>query len=271
MPTIGDKISELRKQKGITQERLAEIIGVSSQSVSKWENGVTMPDIMLLPIIADTFEVTIDYLFGKEQHATQNINADNALDHFCDVFKKEIVSVGFDKFQSTYNSKSFSEQLQEYESAIKANNRTRSVIIRDRGVVYYRNEIGGLILKKPSEGWASLLSDEGAVKIITLLNNKNFCKALACIIKTNMNSFTLSSLCNVCDIETTDEFKNELISSGFFTSKTIRIDDRDVEIYDFRYTHRLFALFAVLTYAKEFSKYEDICYYFFGDADFPSK
>lgn len=37
MIAIGEKISELRKQKGITQEQLAEIIGVSSQSVSKWE------------------------------------------------------------------------------------------------------------------------------------------------------------------------------------------------------------------------------------------
>lgn len=269
MLTVGEKISELRKQKGITQERLAEMIGVSSQSISKWENGVTMPDIMLLPIIADTFGVTIDYLFGKEQHTAQMINADNALDHFCDMFRKEIVSVGYDQFQSTCNTKSFSEQLQEYESAIKANNHARSVIIRDRGVIYYRNEIGGLVLKKPSKGWASLLGDEGAVKIINLLNNKDFCKAIAYIIKTNMNSFTLSSLCNICNIEITDEFKNALLMSGFFTSKTIEIDDMDVEIYDFIYTHRLFALFAVFTYAKEFSNYEDICYYFFGDADFP--
>lgn len=271
MIAIGEKISELRKQKGITQEQLAEIIGVSSQSVSKWENSVTMPDIMLLPIIADTFEVTIDYLFDKEQHVAQNINADNALNHFCNVFKREIVSVGSDHFQSTYNTKSFDEQLKEYESALKANNQTRSVIIRDHGVIYYRDEIGGLILKKPNEGWASLLENEDATKIIALLNNKDFCKVLACIIKTNMNSFTLSSLRNICDIEITDEFKNALMTSGFFTLKTIRIDDRNVEIYDFRYTHRLFALFAVLTYAKEFSKYEDICYYFFGDADFPSK
>ena len=271
MFAIGDKISELRKKKGITQERLAEIIGVSSQSVSKWENSVTMPDIMLLPIIADTFEVTIDCLFDKGQHMAQTVNADNAPEHFCNVFRREIVSVGSGRFQNTDHSKSFSEQLQEYESALNENDQLRSVIIRDHGVVYYREEIGGLILKKPSAGWSSLLEDEEAAKIIALLNNKDFCKALACIIKTDMNSFTLSSLRNICDIETTDEFKSALLTSGLFTSKTIRIDDRDVEIYDFRYSHRLFALFAVLAYAKEFSEYEDICYYFFGDADFPSK
>jgi len=65
MTTIGDKIAELRKQKGLTQEKLADIIGVSAQSVSKWENSATMPDIMLLPMIADIFDVTIDSLFGK--------------------------------------------------------------------------------------------------------------------------------------------------------------------------------------------------------------
>ena len=44
----------------MTQEELADIIGVSSQSISKWENNVTMPDILLLPVIASFFEITLD-------------------------------------------------------------------------------------------------------------------------------------------------------------------------------------------------------------------
>ena len=85
---IGNVISELRKRKGMTQEELAGIIGVSPQSVSKWENSITMPDIMLLPIIADTFEVTIDYLFGKSLSDTQIINVDDAFDCSCEALKK---------------------------------------------------------------------------------------------------------------------------------------------------------------------------------------
>ena len=64
MPTIGERIAELRRKSGMTQEELAALRGISAQSVSKWETGVTMPDILLLPILADVFGVQIDALFG---------------------------------------------------------------------------------------------------------------------------------------------------------------------------------------------------------------
>lgn len=59
---IGKKIKELRKQRGITQEQLAESIGVSFQAVSKWENNIALPDITLVPILASYFGVTTDEL-----------------------------------------------------------------------------------------------------------------------------------------------------------------------------------------------------------------
>ena len=65
MENIGMSIMELRKAKGVTQESLAEIVGVSIQAVSKWENG-GCPDTALLPTIADFFEVPIDALFGRD-------------------------------------------------------------------------------------------------------------------------------------------------------------------------------------------------------------
>ena len=61
---IATNIVNLRKQKEVTQEELASFIGVTKASVSKWENGQSMPDIMLLPILASYFEVTIDELIG---------------------------------------------------------------------------------------------------------------------------------------------------------------------------------------------------------------
>lgn len=62
--TIGSVIAELRKKKGVTQEGLAKVVGVSAQAVSKWENG-GVPDVELLPEIADFFEVSVDELFGR--------------------------------------------------------------------------------------------------------------------------------------------------------------------------------------------------------------
>lgn len=60
--TLGSRIGECRRKKGITQDQLAEYIGVSSQAVSKWENDLSCPDIALLPQIADYFGISIDEL-----------------------------------------------------------------------------------------------------------------------------------------------------------------------------------------------------------------
>ena len=60
---LGIKIRTLRFKAGLTQEQLAEKLGIGAQSVSKWENAATMPDITLLPILAETFGVSIDDLF----------------------------------------------------------------------------------------------------------------------------------------------------------------------------------------------------------------
>lgn len=60
---IGNKIKELRKQRGVTQEQLANSIGVSFQAVSKWENNIALPDITLTPILASYFDVSMDELF----------------------------------------------------------------------------------------------------------------------------------------------------------------------------------------------------------------
>lgn len=64
MNLIGTKIQMLRKNKNMTQAELAEILSVSPQSVSKWENHLSVPDISLLPIIARYFGITMDELFN---------------------------------------------------------------------------------------------------------------------------------------------------------------------------------------------------------------
>lgn len=65
--SLGKRISELRKKKGITQDQLAEEMGVSSQAVSKWENDISCPDIGLLPQLADFFGVSLDELMRGDR------------------------------------------------------------------------------------------------------------------------------------------------------------------------------------------------------------
>ncbi len=61
---IGNQIKSLRAARGITQETLAEKLGVSAQAVSKWERGATAPDVQMLPDLSAYFGVTIDELFA---------------------------------------------------------------------------------------------------------------------------------------------------------------------------------------------------------------
>ena len=67
---IGKFIVELRKEKKLTQEQLAENLGVNNRSVSRWENGTCMPDYALLPLLAQEFGISVAELVeGKRTEA----------------------------------------------------------------------------------------------------------------------------------------------------------------------------------------------------------
>lgn len=68
---LGEKIRTLRKARNISQEVLAQYLGVSFQAVSKWENGDTMPDVAMIPAIAIFFEVSTDELFDFNRLETE--------------------------------------------------------------------------------------------------------------------------------------------------------------------------------------------------------
>ena len=63
---IGSTVKKLRTEKRLTQEELADRLGVSVQTVSRWENGVNYPDVTMLPGLAEVFQVTADRLLGIE-------------------------------------------------------------------------------------------------------------------------------------------------------------------------------------------------------------
>ena len=64
--TLGKRIVAHRKRLGLTQDQLAEKMGITAQAVSKWENDQSCQDISALPQLADIFGITIDTLLGRE-------------------------------------------------------------------------------------------------------------------------------------------------------------------------------------------------------------
>lgn len=70
-------IAMLRREKGWSQAKLAEMIGISPQSISKWECGIGFPDVTLFPVLAEMFSVPIGVLFGEESKKEDTIMEKN--------------------------------------------------------------------------------------------------------------------------------------------------------------------------------------------------
>ena len=84
---VADRIQNLRKTKGISQEQLAEAIGVSRQAVSKWESEQSTPDLEKIVLMSDFFDVTTDYLL-------KGIEPTNEIEHMTvgDVIDNKILT-----------------------------------------------------------------------------------------------------------------------------------------------------------------------------------
>ena len=105
---IGEKIRLLRKKNDVTQDMLAEQLGVTPQAVSRWESGVCYPDMNFLPLIADYFGVTMDDLLcynnvRKEQKVTEILEeADRLLDREKLSDAMELLRNGLAEYPSSY-------------------------------------------------------------------------------------------------------------------------------------------------------------------------
>lgn len=95
--TLGKRIAAYRKKLSLTQDQLAEKLGITAQAVSKWENDLSCPDITMLPKLADIFDITIDTLLGRETEipvsqaeiVTENSGKDNGFTYDSDSGKMD--------------------------------------------------------------------------------------------------------------------------------------------------------------------------------------
>lgn len=99
---ISENILRMRREKKITQDQLAEFVGVTKASVSKWETGQSMPDILLLPQLAAFFDVTVDELLGYEPQLS-----------------KEQIKCTYHKLADAFAMRPFEEVMQESEKLVR--------------------------------------------------------------------------------------------------------------------------------------------------------
>jgi transcriptional regulator with XRE-family HTH domain len=89
-----ERLKELREYKGITQEQLAERLGVAKSTIGMWENAKREPDLAMLSEIADFFDVSVDYLIGRRKpdksSETQKATGEKLLKEIVEQIAKEI-------------------------------------------------------------------------------------------------------------------------------------------------------------------------------------
>ena len=140
--TIGRNIKKLRDERNITQQQLADALGVTYQAVSKWECGTTLPDIAILPVIANYFDITIDELFKPNMMAYRN-----KAERLMAIYESDIE-----------NSDAFESADREYRKLIADNNFT----VYDMGNYAYLNDCRARYYIKIAEKYYRQAIKEGS-------------------------------------------------------------------------------------------------------------
>ena len=99
---LAENLVNLRRKKGVTQETIANFLGVTKASVSKWETGISFPDIAQLPKLASYYDISIDELMGYEAQLSM-----------------ELIKKQYDTFAKDFAKRDFSEVMEEIRSFIR--------------------------------------------------------------------------------------------------------------------------------------------------------
>lgn len=100
--TFGERLYELRNKNNLSQEELAEVLDVSRQSISKWENDKAYPEMTRLLFMSDYFDVSLDYLMRgiKKENNEEKVTADDADKNSNDKYKTKNILLVWNNFLS---------------------------------------------------------------------------------------------------------------------------------------------------------------------------
>jgi len=263
---VGAIIANLRKSQNVKQEELANYVGVSTQAVSKWENG-GMPDSELLPKIAGFFKVSIDTLFSrniedfedvktalaKSIASTEQEQRFEAAMEYCWIIEKALGGViGSEKtlkedLETINNSYEYSQM--QFQSGFS----TFSLM---ENLPYF------MILPEPAEGWENGLFDEDSyINFFKLLGEKDVMDSLFMLYTRNNKPFTPKIFENSLKLseQRTKQILEMLKPYGLITETEIELDDAFQTIFNFNTNPSFIALLAI---SKEMIKRPNAFSYF---------
>ncbi len=243
--TIGSRISELRKEKAVTQDELAKAVGISAQAVSKWERG-GVPDIELLPVIADYFGVSIDYLFGRERSDTANAHR-VLFDRIAGLPREERIQAGMDACWTVERAMFGQGVADRHESIEDILSEVGSIdgeelyssVMLDNG--YTRMGIGPrisyfLIVPDAKDKQAALLEGIDYPALFQILSDKEVFDTLILLYRRDhKKAFTPALLVKHLGIsaERAQQIMDILKDRGLIYTTQVEIDDEVQNVYSF--------------------------------------
>ena len=257
---MGEKIAALRRAKGMTQEELAATVGISAQSVSKWENSVTMPDIMLLPVLADIFEVTIDELYGKAAPVKkqERISFDDVPQAAYDALLK---AIGLPDLQQ---DEDIELRTQRWKKQLLSHPKQQSMIFsRREGGVYADSRMGIVSLLNNHDSMA-LLESKDAKKMLSLLSEDHVCAILRHQLKNAGVSYTAASVAVKCGMseKQAKDVLDRLVEYNFNQKQSLDVGDEIISVYTLYGTHRMMLVYVILSLAERLANWNESYYGF---------
>ena len=207
--SIGKNIAKYRKAKGFTQEELGAKLGVSNQAVSKWESEVSMPDIMLLPEIANALNITLDDLYGivKEPEKV-SVSADD-FPSFC---HQKLIELFYynTKMRFTHIGSSDKEQLEFQIKKLMEGCRI-GCLSNTQGAIVTTEDFSFIDATYKAVNSENVIKSQADDYTLMYLTDKNFRKVFYYQYKTafekskvNNTEFTFEEIMNGCNL-TEDE------------------------------------------------------------------
>jgi len=244
---IGEVISKHRKIKGYTQEQLGEMVGVSGQAVSKWENG-GVPDTYLLPSISKVLGVSIDALFGVEKKITDYSEAELLDELFRYCLNKAYCNNKNDEFfnflfetvwtmQSAFFGHESRPILKDVIEKHRGVEQITSQVIKDEGTTYLSLVEGFPIfctVWDTPEISRKLLSEKNFKEFFSLLGSEDGLKAVIFTQSTTETSqYTTEMLAKKIGIslERFLEIQPLLVKYGLLHESSLTLDDSVIKVY----------------------------------------
>ena len=240
---IGEKIAVYRKAKGYTQEQLGELVGVSGQAVSKWENG-GVPDTYLIPTISKILNVSTDALFGVEKKISEYTENEmlDILFKFCSQ-KIYCKNGDFDIFQFLFEAIwsiqcaycGNEKRWKLYEVIEKAG--TTSQIINDNGTTYLtlsKDFPFFCAVRDTPEINQKILSEKKFDEFFSLLANEDGYKAVIFTqSSTETSQYTAETMAEKIGIslERFLEIEPLLVKYGLLHEDSLTLNDTVIKVY----------------------------------------